>query len=431
MKEDLLQFIWKFQYFNRSELVTTAGEKLRIIHPGIHNQNQGPDFLEAKIQLNETTWAGNTEIHINSSHWNLHQHSTDNNFNNIILHVVWHNDVSINDTNGNPLPTIELESRVSHLLLEKYQQLMETTSFIPCESHVQKIRELTLTSWKQRLVAERLIKRSEKISAVLKETNFHWEEVFWWMLASNFGIKVNSDSFLQVAKTLPVTLLAKHKHHIVQVEALLFGQAGLLKSEFTEKYAVLLQKEYQFYQKKYNLKPVDEEVHFLRMRPANFPTIRLAQLAMVIQKSEHLFSKIKDTILVADLKAMFAVEPNDFWNYHYSLDEESAFKTKKTGKQMVDNIIINTIVPVIFSYGLLNNDESFKEKAIRWLEEISPEKNSITTGFENIGFENKNAFDSQALLQLKNEYCNEKHCLNCAIGNSLLRIQNEPVSVIA
>jgi hypothetical protein len=430
MKEDLLQFIWKFQYFNRNELITTSGETLRIIHPGIHNQNQGPDFLEAKIQLNDTTWAGNIEIHINSSHWNLHQHSSDNNFNNIILHVVWHNDVSINDANGNPLPTIELESRVSHLLLEKYQQLMQTTSFIPCENHVLKIRELTLTSWKQRLVAERLIKRSERISSVLTETNFHWEEVFWWMLASNFGIKVNSQAFLQVAKTLPVTLLAKHKHHIVQVEALLFGQAGLLKSEFTDKYAVLLQKEYQFYQKKYNLKPVDEEVHFLRMRPANFPTIRLAQLAMVIQKSEHLFSKIKDTVLVADLKAMFAVEPNDYWNYHYSFNEESAFKTKKAGKQMVDNIIINTIVPVIFSYGLLNNDESFKEKAIRWLEEISAEKNSITTGFENIGFENKNAFDSQALLQLKNEYCNEKHCLNCAIGNSLLRTQNEPVSVI-
>jgi hypothetical protein len=308
MKEDLLQFIWKFQYFNRNDLITTSGEKVHIIHPGFHNQNQGPDFLEAKIRLNETTWAGNIEIHTSSSHWNLHRHSSDNNFNNIILHVVWHNDVAINDANGNPLPTIELESRVSHLLLEKYRQLMETTSFIPCENHIRNIRELALTSWKQRLVAERLIKRSEKISAILAETNFHWEEVFWWMLASNFGIKVNGEAFLKVAKTLPVALLAKHKHHIVQVEALLFGQAGLLKQEFTDKYAVLLQKEYQFYQKKYKLEPVDEEVHFLRMRPANFPAIRLAQLAMVIKKSEHLFSKIKETDSVADLKEMFAVE---------------------------------------------------------------------------------------------------------------------------
>lgn len=430
MKEDLLQFIWKFQYFNNKGLLTTAGESVHIIHPGIHNQNQGPDFLEARLRLNDTTWAGNIEIHTNSSHWNLHQHSTDSNFSNIILHVVWHNDVAIHDANGNPLPTIELESRVSHLLLEKYRQLMETPSFIPCESQVNKVSELTLTSWKQRLVAERLIHRSEKISAILAETNYHWEEVFWWMLASNFGIKVNNEVFLKVAKTLPVSLLAKHKNHIAQLEALLFGQAGLLKYKFSDKYALMLQKEYTFYRNKYHLIPVDEEVHFLRMRPANFPTVRLAQLAMVIQKSEHLFSRIKETSSVNDLKEMFAVEPNDYWNYHYSFDEPSSYKIKKAGKQIIENIIINTVVPVIFAYGLINNDETFKEKAIRWLEELSPEKNSVTTGFENIGFANKNAFDSQALLQLKNGYCNNRQCLNCAIGNALLKAQPQASTVM-
>ena len=214
---------------------------------------------------------------------------------------------------------------------------------------------------------------------------------------------------------------AKHKNNIIQLEALLFGQAGLLDTDFADKYAVMLQQEYRFYQKKYQLKNIDGEILFLRMRPANFPTIRLAQLAMVVHQSEHLFSKIKETNSIVDLKKMFGVATNDFWNYHYSFEQQTDFKIKNLGKQMIDNIIINTVVPILFSFGLHNNDEIFKDKAITWLEEISPEKNSITSGFENIGFSNKNAFESQALLQLKNEYCDKKYCLQCAIGNTILK----------
>jgi hypothetical protein len=265
----------------------------------------------------------------------------------------------------------------------------------------------------------------------LKETNFHWEETFWWLIAANFGLKVNSEMFMKMAKTLPVSILAKHKNNIIQLEALLFGQAGLLNGDFTEKYELMLQKEYHFYQKKYQLKPVDGEIYFLRMRPANFPTIRLAQLAMIIQQSEHLFSKIKETNSVYDLKKMFSVSTYDFWNYHYSFHQQTDFKIKNLGKQMIDNILINTVVPVVFSYGLHNNNEGYKDKAITWLENISAEKNSITSGFENIGFANKSAFDSQALLQLKNEYCDKKYCLQCTIGNSILKkgqLAEEPVS---
>jgi hypothetical protein len=421
MKEDLLQYIWKFQYFNNNELKTSSGDEIQIIHPGSHNFNQGPDFLEAKIRINDTIWVGNIELHINSSHWNLHHHSSDDNFNNIILHVVWNHDIEIKDAHGNNLPTIELQTRVSKLLLEKYRQLMDETHFIACEKQLDNINELTLSSWKQRLVAERLIVRSQKILNILKETNFHWEETFWWMIAANFGLKVNSEMFLKMAKTLPVSILAKHKNNIIQLEALLFGQAGLLEGVFTDKYALMLQQEYRFYQKKYQLKKIDGEIFFLRMRPANFPTIRLAQLAMIIQQSEHLFSKIKETISVSDLRKMFNVATNDFWNYHYSFEQETDYKIKNLGKQMIDNIIINTVVPIVFSYGLHNNDEVYKDKAIGWLEEISPEKNSITAGFQNIGFSNKNAFDSQALLQLKNEYCDKKYCLQCAIGNAVLK----------
>ena len=421
MQEDLLQYIWQFQYFNSTKLLTSSGEPIQIIHHGTHNSNQGPDFTGAKIKIGKTTWAGNVELHNNSSHWNLHNHSTDPNFNNIILHVVWNHDTEIKDGNGNDLATLELKNRVSKLLLEKYRALMQASHFIPCENQVQQVNELTLTNWKHRLVAERLIAKSGKILSILNDTNFHWEETFWWLIAANFGLTVNSDFFQQIAKALPVAILAKHKNRIQQIEALLFGVAGLLRSEFHEKYPLMLQKEFIFYQKKYKLKTVDGELSFLRMRPANFPTIRLAQLSMLIHNSEHLFSKIKDAASIKEVKKMLDVNANDYWHYHYIFDELSDYKEKTLGSQMINNIIINTIVPVLFAYGIHHNEQAYKDKSIQWLEEIAAEKNSITKGFEGLNFSNKKAFDSQAMIQLKNEYCNKKLCLHCAIGNALLK----------
>ena len=421
MKEDILQYIWKFQYYNNHQLTSTSGDEILVIHPGSHNVNQGPDFTEAKIKINDTLWVGNVELHINSSHWNLHNHSADENYKNIILHIVWNHDAEIKDANGNNLPTLELQSRVSNLLLEKYKQLGENGHFIACEKLPHQLGELSLTSWKQRLVAERLLIKSENIFQILSETNFHWEETFWWLIAANFGLKVNSEMFKKIAQSLPLSVLAKHKHNLIQIEAMLFGQAGLLKKDFQEKYPIMLQKEYRFYQKKYQLQPVDGELFFLRMRPANFPTIRLAQLAMLIHNSEHLFSKIKETDSVAEVKQMFSLEANDYWHYHYIFDEKAERKIKSLGKQMIDNVIINTIVPILFAYGLHHEEEVYKEKAIKWLEEISAEKNSITKGFASLHYSNNNAFDSQAFIQLKNAYCNKKLCLECAIGNSLLR----------
>ncbi|MGH2565752.1 MAG: DUF2851 family protein, partial [Ginsengibacter sp.] len=327
----------------------------------------------------------------------------------------------IKDKHDNDLPTLELKNRVPKLLLERYRMLMESSQFIPCESQLQQVNELTLANWKQRLVAERLMAKSANILSILKETNFHWEETFWWLIASNFGLKVNSDSFKQIAKCLPISIVAKHKNRIQQVEALLFGTAGLLKSEFEEKYPLMLQKEFSFYQKKYQLKIIDDELSFLRMRPANFPTIRLAQLAMLIHESEHLFSKIKDSSSLKEVKKMLEVSANDYWDYHYVFDETSDYKVKTLGKQMIDTIIINTIVPVLFAYGLHHNEQVYKDKSIKWLEEVAAEKNSITRGFERLNFSNKNAFDSQSFIQLKNEYCNKKRCLQCAIGNGLLK----------
>ncbi len=423
MKEKLLQYIWQFQYFNKNELSTTDSDPLQIIHHGNFNTNQGADFSEAKIKVGDTLWAGNIELHIKSSDWNLHNHSTDKNYSNIILHVVWQHDKEINDVAGNNLPTLELQSRVSNLLLKKYEELMNAASFIPCETHTHTINDLTLLSWKQRLLAERLESKAATIFLCLNQNNFHWEETFWWLIAKNFGISVNGEAFEKIARSLPVNILAKHKNQIHQLEALLFGQAGLLEKDFTEDYPQMLQKEYKFYQKKYNLQHPQVQLFFLRMRPANFPTVRLAQLAMLISRSTHLFSKIIEETSLAEVKMLLNVTANDYWHYHYVFNEQSDFKKKKLGEQMINNILINTIVPVLFAYGLHHNEQQYKDKAIRWLEETASEKNNITKGFEALKFSSKNSFDSQSYIQLKNEYCYNKRCLECSIGNSLLRNQ--------
>jgi Protein of unknown function (DUF2851) len=420
MQEDLLQYIWQFQYFNTSELVASNGDIIHIIHPGVHNHNQGPDFTGARIQINDTLWAGNVELHIHASDWNLHNHSADANYDNIILHVVWNQDVVIPDRHGHELPALELGTRVSKVLLEKYRELMLTSRFIPCEGQVHRVNNLVISGWKQRMAAERLLAKSSRILLLLQDTTFHWEEVFWQMTATNFGLRVNSDLFQRIACTLSVSILAKHKNNLLQVEALLFGQAGLLKGLFHEKYPQMLQKEYVFYKKKYGLPDVIGELFFLRMRPANFPTIRLAQLSMLIHQSEHLFSRIKESSSLQEVRHLLHVEANDYWHYHYVFDEESGYKVKALGSQMINNIIINTVVPVLFAYGVHNDEQACKEKALQWLEELSPEKNKITKGFESIGFTNRNAQDSQGLLQLKNEYCDKKLCLSCAIGNGIL-----------
>jgi hypothetical protein len=417
MTERLLQFIWQFQYFNKGELSTLQGENLQIIFPGQYNTNQGPDFLESKIKIGNTTWAGNIELHFKTSDWEKHNHHRDDNYNNVILHVVWEHDLS----HQTAIPVLELKERVSKILLQRYDELIKTINFIPCEKSIHVVKDIIWSSWKESLLAERLIKRSEIVEKYLQHSNCHWEEVFWWLLARNFGVKVNADAFEEMARSLPLTILAKHKNHIHRLEGLLFGQLNLLSRNFEEDYPKMLKKEYEFYKKKYGLRPIARLPFFLRMRPGNFPTIRLAQLAMLIFDSAHLFSKIKEAVSVGEIKKWFGVTANDYWHYHYRFDQPSSFKKKKLGISMTDNIIINTIAPMLFAYGDYHNEQRYKQKALRWLEETAAENNSITKGFLQLGIENKNAFDSQALLELKKEYCDRKRCLDCSVGNSILK----------
>jgi hypothetical protein len=415
--EKLLQFIWQFQYFNPSELYAVKGEKIEIVTPGKINFNQGPDFLEAQIKIDDTLFAGSVELHLQTSNWEEHCHSTDSNYNNVILHVVFEHDADIPSN----IPVLELQQRIAKLLIERYNGLMQAPELIACSNSISDIKDILWTGWKERLIAERLLRKAKIIFNFNEQNQYHWEETFWWMLARNFGTKVNSDAFETVARSLPLTVIGKHKHQLISVEALLLGQAGLLNNKFREDYPKMLQREYRFLKKKYNLQPIHIPVHFLRMRPGNFPTIRLAQLSALINNSAHLFSIILETGTIDSLKKIFDVTANDYWHYHYVIDELSAFKKKILGKDMIDNVIINTIVPVLFAYGSYHKEEKYKQKALEWLEKISPESNTITKGFSELNVSNKNAFDSQALIELKTQYCDQKHCLKCVIGNAILK----------
>ncbi len=416
MTERLLQYIWQFQYYNAKELTSKEGEAIQILHPGMYNTNQGPDFINAKIKIDNTIWAGSIELHTKSSDWKNHKHSNDINYKNVVLHVVWEQDIELDL----PFSTLLLQDKVSKLLLQKYEELMNASSFIPCENGISEIKDFTWQAWKERLLIDRLELKTKQVLGFHNQTNHHWEETLWWMLARNFGAKINSDAFEKIAQSIPLNILAKHKGQIHQLEALLFGQTGLLETEFNDAYPILLKKEYQFLKVKYKLKTIEAPVYFLRMRPSNFPTIRLAQLAMLVHDSLHLFSKIKETKSLTVIRYLLNITANDYWHYHYVFDEPSDYKQKKLGTQMIDNIIINTFIPILFAYGHHQDEDQYKTKALSWLEEIRAEKNTITKGFESLNLDNKTSFDSQAFIQLKNEFCDKKRCLDCSIGNKLL-----------
>ena len=417
MTERLLQYIWQFQYFNRSALQTSEGEDIQVIFPGSLNKDQGPDFQNAKIKIDNMLMAGTVEVHCKASEWKSHQHDTDKNYGNVILHVVFEKDVSFD----NNIPVLELQPRISTIMLQRYERLMEANAFIACAGSIQNIKDITWVSWKERLLAERLTRKAEKIQQLLKENNGHWEESFWWLLARSFGSKVNGDAFEAIARSLPLNILAKHKTSIHQLEALLLGQANLLEGAWDDEYPKLLQREYCFLKKKYGFRPAGLPVQFLRMRPGNFPTVRLAQLAMLINSSSHLFSKILETENINDVKLSLNCTANDYWHYHYHFHLSSNFKKKTLGAAMITSIIINTVVPALFAYGLYHKTEEYKTKALRWLEQTESETNSILTGFAALAVKSRSAFDSQALIELKNEFCTKKRCLECSVGNAILK----------
>lgn len=418
MNERLLQFIWQSGLFNKQGLASTDDEPIHIFYAGTFNRNQGPDFLDARIRVGATTWAGSVELHIRSSQWTQHGHEQDEHYRNVILHVVWEYEAKPQL----PFPTLVLQDRVSKLLLRHYDALLQSAGFIPCGNSIAAVPRLLWKSWLERLLLERLEERTLMLIDKLQGRQFHWEAVFWSQLARSFGAHINSDAFEKIALSLPVEILAKHSNQVIQIEALLLGQAGLLERKFTDAYPRLLQREYHFLRKKYRLPSVPVRLLFLRMRPSNFPTLRLAQLAMLMSLQPRLFPLVQSAANLEEVRAALSVTANDYWHYHYMLDDETgAYREKHTGQQLIDTTCINTVIPMLFCYGHYHKEEKYKTRALQWLESIRPEKNTIINEYAKLNRLAQDAFESQALLQLKHRYCDRKACLDCAVGNKLLR----------
>ena len=422
MKEDFLHYLWRLKRFDFQNLRTTQGEEIIIQDVGEHNSNAGPDFLNARIQIGETLWAGNVEIHVRSSEWTKHQHQKDKAYNNVILHVVFEEDETAFRENGEAIPCLELTKRIPPKLSTSYIKLINNEYWIPCQHQLHTVKEITRNIWLDRLLVERLEQKTAYIKKVLDHNKYNWEETFYQILARNFGVKVNADPFELLARSIPLLTLAKHKSNLLQIEALLFGQAGLLEQDFEDDYPNQLKKEYQFLQKKYQLQAINTASwKFMRLRPANFPSIRIAQFATLIYQSVHLFSKVLAAQNVKEVENMFEVKLSNYWQTHYVFDKVSVKRKKSLGKGTIHLFVINTIAPFIFLYGQEKKEDRFKEKALQFLEELKPEKNSIISKWQELGIEPTSAYQTQALLQLKNEYCKNKRCLECAIGSAILK----------
>lgn len=425
MEEKLLQYIWQFQLFNRSDLRTADGASLQIVHPGTPNHAQGPDFLEAKIRVGDTLWAGSIELHVHPSEWHRHGHSGDAHYANVILHVVWEDDA----THDLTIPVLELQSRVPKLMLGKYAMLMASPGNIPCGLEAARVDEVIWLSWKDRLLAERLTQKSDRVLQLLAETSGNWDAVAWRLLARQFGQVQNSDLFEAVARSLPLSILMRHRHSLPDLEALLLGQCGLLHESHRDAYVLQLSESYRYLIAKYQLQPVRQPINHLRMRPAGFPSLRLAQLAMLLHTRPRFFTEWLDAEHPDQVMMSMQVTASDYWKNHTRPDVAAAPRNSKTGNSFLERILLNAAIPLLFAYGELNGEPEIKEKALAWAACLPPEKNTVTEGFEKIGIGNAAASDSQALLQLQHAYCGKRRCLECAVGNALLRKnEKEPVS---
>lgn len=421
MKEDFLHYLWKFKKFDLLNLRTFTGEEITIIHVGQYLELAGPDFFNAQITIGNQKWAGNVEIHIKSSDWYVHHHERDAAYENVILHVVWENDTTIFRSDNSEIPVLELKKYVDAVTITNYQALIAPKSWIFCEKELSKIDSFVFKNWQERLFLERLERKSQPIYDLLEETNQDWEAVLFWLLAKNFGLNTNGEIFLKIAKSIPFSIIRKENFELQNLEALIFGTAGLLASEKEDAYFKDLQFRYFYLLHKYQIeKTIIEPVHFFKHRPDNFPTIRLSQLAGLYHSQHNLFSKIIGFNSVANIYQLLAVSASLYWQNHYQFDRESPKKKKGLSKSFVDLIIINTIIPLQFAYAK-SQGKDVLEELMQLLHEVAPEKNAIIDKFNSFGIKSTNAFETQSLLQLKNVYCNKSNCLKCGIGMELLK----------
>lgn len=420
MDEQFLHYIWKFQKYSTDDLQLVDGSHLNIFNQGNHNHDSGPDFEEARIKIDEIEWAGQIEIHVKSSDWMKHGHQNDKSYENVILHVVWEYDSEV-QINRSSVPTLELKGRVDLTLLSRYQSHIESKEDILCAQQLSNINSITISSMLDKVLSERLEQKAISVLQILEETKNDWDEAFYRTLASNFGFSVNKEAFLKLSSSLPFALIKKYIHKAQSVEALLFGQAGFLEIE-VDSYQTKLKKEFEYLQTKHKLKSplVKNEWKFGKMRPANFPSVRLSQFAAILSQNPHLFSNLIEVKNTKEFISAINCELSSYWVAHYDFGKEKKKKSMKVGETTFHNFIINTLAPILASYSKYTGDQQYMDRALELLEYLPKESNRITKQWISIGQSPKTAFDSQAMIQLYKNYCQSHKCLSCNIGVALL-----------
>lgn len=424
MQEKFLHFLWRFQFLNKKDLHTSTDEKLEIITPGTHNEDSGPDFLNARIIIGSINWYGHIEIHINASDWYRHNHHTDKAYENVVLHVVWNNDRDIVHTDGMTLPTLELKSIALSGLCKKYHQFEQTKLPIPCAKHLDEVPILIKNAMLDKALYQRMTNKNNLVYRLLEQNTGDWYETAYQLLAYNFGFKANNETFLRLAQSLSIKTILKHNASLLQLEAILFGMSGLLPmAPPNDEYIENLQKEFALFQHK-------EYVHkqalftpqwkFFRLRPANFPTIRIAQFAQILHQHTNLFDTLISTP-TKEIHKVFSITQSIYWQNHYNFGKKSSPHIPGLGAKSIDSILINTIVPLLVAYGKTKDNQDYIDRATAILEYLPAENNKITRIWIENGIKIKNAFDSQASIELYNNFCSQKKCLKCNIGMDILR----------
>lgn len=417
--EALLHFIWRFQHFDRNDLRTSCGQTLDVYLNGYWNHDAGPDFMGGKVKLGEMLWFGNVEIHVRSSDWKAHGHEFDANYNNVILHVVWEENELIKSFDGQSIPTLVLKDRVNHNLLGRYRELMYNEQAFPCASQLINTRSIDWESMIQSSVVERLEVKAQRVFELLRKNKMDWEETTYQLLASNFGFKINNTAFMKLAQVLSIKKIKKHSGNLFQIEALLFGSSGLLDAGVDD-YQKELKKEYDFLAHKYGIRKralYSVEWKKLRLRPGNFPTVRIAQLAALIDQNPHFFNTLIHTDSLSQVQVVLQVCVSSYWQKHYDFGKpSSSTRPGLMGMFSVQNLIINTAVPILMAYSKYSHNPTLVEQSLNWLETLSPENNKIIRQWKDYDRKAASAMDSQGMIHLYNEYCLKKKCLSCKIG---------------
>lgn len=423
MREEFVQTVWKYQLFDRNQLKTSSGSSIEVVHQGFLQHHSGPDFSAARIIIDGILWVGNVEIHMNSKEWNHHRHFADPAYDNVILHVVYSDDHDVCKTSvGRELPCLEIGKRIRQEIIERYERLTSDYKLFPCAKYWEIIPKESIKSWLVQLALQRIEEKLIPIKQRLHDTKFHWEQVCFELIAKQLGFHVNAEPMLRMARSIPVEIIQKNADQPRLIEALLFGQAGMLNRTFIDDYPKQLKRDYLFLKKKYQLQEIDQSTwKFARLRPLNFPTIRIAQLASLSHHT-NFFKTCLSNLNAKEMHDIFRKEINAYWQNHYVFDKESKVCTKTLGQESVDTLLMNTIIILLFSYGQYMNESVYISRAIEYLEKTKPENNVYSNMFKDLGYAFGNALESQGLRFLWENYCDEKKCLNCTIGIKSLNI---------